>query len=252
MHISNGGNNLVLDPFNRRSYYGLSDINRPHILSANVIYMAPTLGSMERMVRDIFGSWQFGSIVNVTSGSSLTPAIGSISNVNDPSGIGSGNGVELPNVVAGQPCRASNFATTHEWINPNRYTMNGFKLGTIGNARIGDCEGPPTRTVDASLSKNFKLTERVNVQFRIDSFNLFNHPQWGNPGKATNDGSVQLGFNGPNSVALPEFLDAGGHPTNVLANAVSITNTSPNTNPATVTSLSNRNREFQYSVRFTF
>jgi hypothetical protein len=274
MHISNGGNNLVLDPFNRRSYYGLSDINRPHILSANVIYMAPTLGSMDRIVRQIFGSWQLGSIVNITSGSSLTPAIGSLSNVNDPSGIGSGNGVELPNVVTGQPCRAPNFATTHEWINPNRYTMNGFKLGTIGTARIGDCEGPPTQTVDASISKNFKLTERVNAQFRIDSFNLFNHPQWGNPGKASNDGSVALGFNGVcGALATPaqaEFLNANGQPVLDTGGpnaghpscspipvggglpAVSIANTAPNANPATVTSLSNRNRQFQYSVRFTF
>src|SRR5215475_5912770 len=116
--------------------------------------------------------------------------------------------------------------------------MNGFKLGAIGSARIGDCEGPPTRTVDASLSKNFKLTERVTAQFRIDSFNLFNHPQWGNPGKASNDGSVQLGFNGPNSAALPEFLDKNGIPTTVLANAVSIANTSPNANTTSVTNLS--------------
>jgi hypothetical protein len=63
---------------------------------------------------------------------------------------------------------------------------------------------------------------------------------------------VQLGFNSPNSAGLPEFLDKNGVPTTVLANAVSIANTSPNANPATVTSLSNRNRQFQYSVRFTF
>jgi hypothetical protein len=252
LHVSNGGGNLALDALNLGRAYGLSELNRPHILSANVIYMTPTMGNMQRLVRDIFGTWQLGSIVNVSSGSSLTPVINSLSNVNDPSGIGIGNGVELPNLVSGQPCRAPNFATTHQWLNPNRYTLNGFQLGTIGNAHIGDCEGPPTRTLDASLSKTFKLTERIHAQFRIDSFNLFNHPQWGNPGGGANNGSVAIGFNAPNSAALPEFLDATGHTTQSLANAVSLVNTAPNANATTVTSLSNRNREFQYSVRFTF
>ena len=252
MHVSNGGGNLILDAFNLRRAYGLSDINRPHILSANVVYMTPTLSEAQRLVRDTFGGWQLGSIVNVSSGSSLTPVIGGVSNVNDPSGIGIGTGVELPNLVPGQPCKNPNFATNHQWLNPNRYTMNGFQLGTIGNAPIGDCAGPPTRTVDASLSKTFKLTERVSAQFRIDSFNLFNHPQWGNPGGGANTGGVSIGFNGPNSAGLPEFVDKNGIPTTNLANAVSIANTSPSAGATGVSSLSNRNREFQYSIRFTF
>ena len=258
MHISNGGNNLILDPFNRHSYYGLSDINRPHIFAANVIYNTPTLKEMERVIRSAFGSWQVGSIVNISSGSSLTPVIGGLSNVNDPSGIGNGTGIQLPNIVPGQPCRNPSFKN-FQWINPNRYTMNGFQLGTIGNAPIGDCEGPPSRTVDASLAKNVKITERVNAQFRIDAFNLFNHPQYSNPGKATNDGSFPIGFSAQNCVpGTPgcttgqEFKDAGGNPTTSLANAVSIQNTSPAPVTGTVSSIPDRNRQFQYSVRFTF
>ena len=153
-------------------------INGPHIFSANFVYNTPALGSMERFVRGALGSWELGSIVSLTSGSALTPVIGGVSNVNDPSGIGGGAGVELPNIVPGQPCQNPSFKN-FQWINPNRYTLNGFKLGTIGNAPIGDCLGPPTRTVDTSISKNFRLTERVRVQFRIDAFNLFNTPQYG-------------------------------------------------------------------------
>jgi len=121
---------------------------------------------------------QLGSIINISSGSSYTPAIGGISNVNDPSGIGNGGGAQRPNLVPGQPCRNPSFAN-FQWINPKRYTMNGFKLGTIGSAPIGDCLGPPTRTVDFSVAKNFHITERIKAQFRMDAFNLFNHPQYG-------------------------------------------------------------------------
>jgi hypothetical protein len=245
LHISNGGGNLIIDPFNPRNGYGLATINRPHILSANLIYNLPTLQSMQRLVRDVFGSWEIGSIANVSSGSSLTPVIGSISNVNDPSGIGIGTGVERPNIVPGQPCRNPSFAN-FQFLNPNRYTLNGLKLGQVGNAPVGDCLGPSTRTVDSSLSKNFRVSERVKVQFRIDAFNLFNHPQYGNPGGGTNTGAVSIGF------GAASFLDANGNPTPTLANAASLTNTAPNPKAGTVTTLSDRSREFQYSVRFTF
>jgi hypothetical protein len=240
-----------LDPFNLRAGYGLATINRPHIFSANFVYNTPTLPNLERFIRDAFGAWELGSIVNLTSGSSITPVIGGISNVNDPSGIGNGAGVQLPNIVPGQPCRNPSFKG-FQWLNPNRYTLNGFKLGSIGNAPIGDCLGPPTNTWDASLSKNFKISERVRVQFRIDAFNLLNHPQYGNPGGGANAGTVPIGFSAPNTAGSPEFVDAGGHGTTSLANAVALQNTTPSAVVGTVNTLSDRSREFQYAVRFTF
>jgi len=90
------------------------------------------------------------------------------------------------------------------------------------------------------------VSERVKVQFRMDAFNLFNHPQYGNPG------STNIGFSAPNTAASPEFLTANGTPTTSLANAVSIQNTTPSAIAGTVTTQSDRSREFQYSVRFTF
>lgn len=251
LHVNNGGGNLVLDPFNLSAGNGLATIHRPHIFSANFVYNTPGLQGMERFVRDAFGSWELGSIVNLTSGSAITPVIGGISNVNDPSGIGNGAGVQLPNIVPGQPCRNPSFKG-FQWLNPNRYTLNGFKLGTIGNAPIGDCLGPPTNTWDASLSKNFKLTERIGVQFRMDAFNLLNHPQYGNPGGGSNASTVPIGFNAPNTLASPEFATASGAGTTNLANAASLQNTTPSAVVGTVSTLSDRSREFQYSVRFTF
>ena len=248
LKVSNGGGNLVIDPFNLRNGYGLNPLNRPHIFSANVIYNLPTLQNMERFVRAGLGSWEVSSIVNISSGHSLTPTIGGISNVNDPSGIGNGPGAQRPNLVPGQPCRNPSFSN-FQWINPNRYTLNGFKLGTIGTAPVGDCLGPPTRTVDLSLSKNFHITERIRAQFRMDAFNLFNHPQYGDPGGGSINGvNYGIGFN---ASAANEFLDANGNPT-TLANAVSLRNTTPNAQVGTVTTQSDRNREFQYSLRFTF
>jgi hypothetical protein len=195
------------------------------------------------------GSWEIGTGVNITSGSSYTPVINSLSNVNDPSGIGNGAGNQRPNLVPGQPCQSSDFSSL-QWVNPKRYTMNGFQLGTIGTAPIGDCLGPPTRLVDFSVSKNFHITERVNAQFRMDFFNLFNHPNYKNLGN--NQGLVNVGFNAKNIAGDEEFLDASGAPTTSLANAVSVQNSTPSNVVGTVSTQDDRNREVQYSLRFTF
>jgi hypothetical protein len=248
LKVSNGGGNLVIDPFNLKNGYGLNPLNRPHIFSANVVYNLPTLQNTNRLVRGSLGSWGITSLVAITSGHSLTPTIGGLSNVGDPSGIGNGAGAQRPNLVSGQPCRNPSFKN-FQWINPHRYTMNGFQLGTIGNAPVGDCEGPPTRTLDLSLAKHFNITERVKAEFRMDAFNALNHPQYGDPGGGVSYG---IGFNAPNTAASPEYLDANAVSTTSLANAVSIQNSSPNAQVGTVGTQSDRNREFQYSLRFTF
>jgi len=253
LHISNGGGNRIVDPFNLRNGYGLATINRPHIFAANLIYNLPTLQNMQRLVRESLGSWEIGTGINISSGTSYTPTIGGLSNVGDPSGIGNGASASRPNLVPGQPCKNPKFSPASDlhWVNPNRYTMDGFTLGTIGNAPIGDCMGPPTRVVDFSVSKNFNITERVKAQFRIDFFNLFNHPNYNSLGD--NQGLVGIGFNAVNTAGgQEEFLDASGTPTTSLANAVSVQNSTPSAAVAQVSTQSDRNREIQYSLRFTF
>jgi len=256
LHISNGGGNRVVDPFNLSSSYGLATINRPRIFSANVIYNLPTFQNMQRLVRSTVGGWEVGSGVNITSGTSYTPTIAGLSNVKDPFGIGNGggtgSGATRPNLVPGQPCKNPNFNIHSDlhWVNPNRYTLDGFTLGTNGNAPIGDCLGPPTRVVDFSVGKGFNITERVKAQFRMDFFNLFNHPNFGSLGDTA--GLVPIGFNAVNTAGSPEFLDANGVATQNLANAVKVQNTTPSAGIAQVSTQADRNREVQYSLRFTF
>ena len=43
---------------------------------------------------------------------------------------------------------------------------------------MGIAQGPRQINTDFSLNKNFKVRERVNIQFRVDFFNLFNHPNF--------------------------------------------------------------------------
>ena len=41
--------------------------------------------------------------------------------------------------------------------------------------------GPDFKNFDFSLAKDTKLNERLNMQFRADIYNLFNHPNFSNP-----------------------------------------------------------------------
>ncbi|HEV7454830.1 MAG TPA: hypothetical protein VGO07_06245, partial [Candidatus Saccharimonadales bacterium] len=255
LRSNNGNGNLILDPFNLNAMQGLATIHRPHILAANLIYNTPTFSNLNRLVRAGLGDWEVGTIVNVSSGTPYTAVINSFnaggSGANDLSGIGLGNGSYRPNIVAGQPCRSPGFKN-FQWVNSSRYTLNGFKLGTIGNESVGDCLGPGVNTVDLSLSKNFHLTERLRMQFRVDAFNLFNHPQYGNPNNGNTNGYVGIGFNAVNTAGTPAYLDATGAPTTSLANAVSIANSTPSPVAGTVSANNQRDRQLQYSLRFTF
>jgi hypothetical protein len=51
-----------------------------------------------------------------------------------------------------------------------------------GITPIGAVHGPGQFNWDISVLKNTKVTERVNVQFRADFYNAFNHPQFVDPG----------------------------------------------------------------------
>jgi hypothetical protein len=255
LRSNNGNGNLILDPFNLGAMRGLATIDRPHIFGANVIYSTPALQDMNKIVRHSLGDWQLSAIVNVSSGTPYTPVINGFSaagsDVKDLSGIGLGNGAYRPNIVRGQSCRNSNFKN-FQWVNPNRYTLDGFQLGTIGTAPAGDCFGPGVSRVDFAVAKNFSITERVKMQFRMDFFNLFNHPQYNNPNNGNTNGYVNIGFSAVNTVASPAFLTANGTPTTTVSNAVSIANSTPNTVVGQVNADNQRDRQIQYSLRFTF
>src|SRR5262249_50043114 len=66
---------------------------------------------------------------------------------------------------------------------------------TGGNIGLQSQTGPPARTLDFSIFKDFPITERWKVQFRAESFNLANTPVFSTPGNNLQD-SPLLGGNG--------------------------------------------------------
>jgi len=201
--------NNNVDAYNARASRGPDYLNRPHIFVANFIYNLPSLSNQNKFVHNAAGDWELSSIMNFASGPSITPVVGS-----DFAGIGS-TGNQRPNLVPGQSCQVGN---GRQWLNPNAFTLNGLKIGQDGNAGVGICSGPGNSDVDFSLRKNFKITERVKMQFQLDFFNLFNHPQYSTAGLAGNNskGGINFSVNTPTSKvdnsATALYADSQGNP----------------------------------------
>jgi hypothetical protein len=100
-----------------------------------------------------------------------SPADGIFTDVNP---IGCGFAGQLSSAAATAKCNA-NFGV----VTPNKLFVNpsgeGIKFGGLGRNVF---HGPWFNGLDAGLSKNFKLNERWNLQFRTDVANVLNHPNF--------------------------------------------------------------------------
>jgi Carboxypeptidase regulatory-like domain/TonB-dependent Receptor Plug Domain len=201
LNDSSGGSSAfaVLDRNNRGIDFAESDINRPHIFVANFIYNLPKFGESNAFVKTILGGWEVASIIQVSSGTSLTPQI----NATDVrgrvatspttsevrgfqggiSGTGTGVANQRPIRVESEPCTFS--GEKGRFFNPKAFTLVGYKIG--GEIpRKTTCLGPPTKNFDLSFYKNFTpswltgsfLGESARVQFRMELFNAFNTVQF--------------------------------------------------------------------------
>jgi hypothetical protein len=158
---------------------GSSTINRPHIFVVNTIINGPTMKGHNAFVQNAIGGWEFATITNVQSGNSLTVYNQGVSDANG-SGLSSLSGTgftqnQRPN-ASGVDCNASIAGAPREQIfNPGAFTVNGFQIGTIGTASRGICNGPSQINSDLAFYKNWKVKERLGIQFRLEFFNAFNH-----------------------------------------------------------------------------
>ncbi|MGH9535324.1 MAG: carboxypeptidase regulatory-like domain-containing protein [Terriglobales bacterium] len=208
--ISNGGifgffgfNNLTSPlPGDLNGLYGNCDYDVRSAFNASYVYRLPVHASgwMGRAVN----GWQVAGTVFLRSGlpfnlNSSLPS-GTLNNTSGPS---------FPNLVSGEPL----YETTSisgitqsnqiQWLNPSAFA-------SVMDTATGDCYDAATRTealdaaacqfgdlgrnvlrgpgfawTDMSLSKFFQVTEHVRFQAEVTAYNLFNHPNFQQPGGTT-------------------------------------------------------------------
>jgi hypothetical protein len=178
---------------NPRRDYGPAFYSRPHRIVANYTYQFPSVHSGGSIVQNILNGWQTAGILTIQSGQPLT-IIGT--NSHNYAGITSDFGeissncsfnIETPGSVQKKLINyfKKSCIAAYPTVDPSGTT--GF-----GNAPIGNMLGPDQNNWDMSLIKSTKIpfpTENAVIDFRIEAFNLFNHPQFANPATTATAGS---------------------------------------------------------------
>jgi hypothetical protein len=155
---------------------GRAGIDRTHVFSGSLVLALPKLEEAGGFVKNVFGDWEFTSILQASTGYPITVYVATPNGLNGNAGLaGTGyGGNQRPNVVAGQPCSVGGGSNEVQWLNPQAWTVNNYKIGTDGNSSRGKCDGPGFFQWDAALYKNINLGSRVKVQLRFEVFNVLN------------------------------------------------------------------------------
>jgi hypothetical protein len=173
---------LPKDTYNVHSEnYGSSafDLTRHFVTSA--IYQLP-VGKGQRFLNRggvadaILGGWQLGSIITLMDGlPTAAPGSGNSDGLNQNSNSCNATGVS--------PFLAH--PTAQLFWNINAFNCSDPALYySVGNIGLNVLRTPGTRQWDFLASKNFRIKERHNVQFRFEAFNFPNHPNWNTPSSA--------------------------------------------------------------------
>jgi hypothetical protein len=189
------------DPPNGRNYhawYGNSDFDVRHRISANYVYELP-FGRGKTMLQKgpaawVLGNWTTSGVYTFYTGHPFQAAWSSESSLLDAYGYA----VAVPNQAApvhylhkqtcwfyeGANSNCSKYASglTTPFADPGKFT--------IGNVGRNTLIGPQTQLFDFALYKTVPFTESINAQIRWEVFNLANHAVFGQPSGNASSGSV--------------------------------------------------------------
>lgn len=157
---------VVQNSFDLRGDRGLSDFDARHRFVINALYELPFRGS--RLVE----GWQLSTIVQLQSGNpvNLVTGINTFTGVNNtlrPDIVG-------PIVILEDPNR---------WFDTSAFVAPTAPTTHFGNLGRNVVIGPGFHNVDFSVLKKTNITERLRTEFRAEIFDLFNHANFGQPGR---------------------------------------------------------------------
>jgi hypothetical protein len=190
--------NFPQDPTNLAAEKGLSDFDHRHRFVTNFLYQIPFLKHSEGWIHTAFGEWQVGGIWTVQSGAPFTVNLSTdVANNGEPLSAPS----QRPNLV----CNPNNGPKTPaEWFNTSCFAVPA--AFTYGNAGRDIVIGPGLDDFDASIQKQFPLRENMNLQFRLDIFDFFNHPNFNAPVGAGRTYSTATSFGSITSANDPRDM----------------------------------------------
>jgi len=161
------------DPRCMRCSYGLSEFDVRQRLTASVLYSLP-LGrgraflNRGGIVHALVGGWQLSGILTKQTGLPINTTAW------DSAGTGNTAPSNRLNATGISPYLAN--PSINQWFNPAAFSNPvGGTYGTMGRDAL---TGPGLTNLDFAGIKEFSLKERHRLQLRVETFNIFNHPNW--------------------------------------------------------------------------
>jgi hypothetical protein len=219
-------------PISHPIAYGPNDFVRNSVFVINTVYALPFgkgrpfMGNANTAENYLVGGWQISNTTNWSSGLPWTPTTNECGGEQDVGICRPNNGSGSFPMGPGSLQTPAGRAPYIQYFTPvplgGRFTDAGN--GNIGNSGYNSLRGPAGFYSDLSVTKDIPIGERVKGQFRMDAFNIFNHPVY-----------AFSGNNGAN-------------------NCVDCANTSVTSNNGRITDIEagTTMRELQFALRFTF
>jgi hypothetical protein len=173
--MDDGSSRLEILPnaYDDSGYYGISSLDRPHVLIAQASYRTPALESHSALVRGVLGDWNFGGVFQAQSGAPFD-----ITTNVDIAGVGPGSGPQYYNIV-GDPTegRTEFDGTRAVWF--NKAAFQAPAPGTFAtNWKRNNLRQPGFWDLHMSLRKSVPFGPH-RTELRWDVFNVLNRTTLG-------------------------------------------------------------------------
>ncbi len=184
------------DARNLRVERSVSDYDITHRFVFSTVYDVPFGKTQNRTLHAIAAGWQLTGILTLQTGPPFTVFSG-----RDESNTGGGATQDRPNLIGNPNIPGPG---PDRWFNTCTLLANGAQrnclpgdtpawqinaLSTFGNAGRNILRSDGLKNIDLGLSRSFRFTDRVSLQFRSEFFNLANHPNFAQPNQSAASGS---------------------------------------------------------------
>ncbi len=169
----------IVNPFNYSQTRGLSAWDLKHNFVATYEYQLP-LERLTRRAKFLTQGWSISGITRISSGFPVTLSTSGDNSLqgSQPNGVNL-KSLDLPDAAPGPLNLDGNPRNGAPYFNTSLFSLNA--LGTPGNASRRSFYGPGMLNFDLALLRTFHVSESKALQFRLETFNTFNHAQFFGP-----------------------------------------------------------------------
>jgi hypothetical protein len=205
---SDRGDATFVDSYNLLANRASSNFDQRHTLNLSYVYELPFFSKSSGLRKSLLGGWEWSGITTYQSGIPFNVTNGVFGdNAGVGNGVGTGSRPDLVGNPNAKPCQPSG------GLGPLLYNPCAFAAPqglTFGDVGRNSLRLPHRTQFDMGVFKRFPIKEAVSVEFRAESFNTFNHTQFGP--SATTSVDRQFGsstFLAAKSAHFPRILQLG-------------------------------------------